>query len=152
MNGFLAVSCASERSAIPITVIAPIMIRMPVMSIIPPSPLDESFREIKYAINGKMTLKEEYQKKIDLVNKLLKDRKSTGKSDVTTAEYEHMRDVYQYRIDAMNRIEEKRKKDQVNNYEEMISQTASRRGTLCENCGNTLKSTAKFCGSCGNQV
>jgi len=99
-----------------------------------------------------MTLKEEYQKKIDLVNKLLKDRKSTGKSDVTTAEYEHVRDVYQYRIDAMNRIEEKRKKDQVNNYEEMISQTASRRGTFCEKCGNTLKSIAKFCGSCGNQV
>jgi len=70
-----------------------------------------------------MTLKEEYQHKIDLVNKILKDRKSTtpvvagGRSD---AEYEHMRDVYQYRVDAINRIEEKRKKDQVNNYEEML--------------------------------
>ena len=71
--------------------------------------------------------------------------------------------LYQYRLDAVNRVEkskeeelkkesELREKDQVNNYEEMISQTASRRGTLCENCGNTLKSTAKFCGSCGNQV
>jgi len=66
------------------------------------------------------TLKEEYQKKIDLVNKLLKDRKSTGKSDVTTAEYEHMRDTYQYRIDAINRLEKEREKDQVNNYGEML--------------------------------
>jgi len=28
----------------------------------------------------------------------------------------------------------------------------SKTGNFCENCGNTLKSTAKFCGSCGTSV
>ena len=38
-----------------------------------------------------MTLKEEYQKKIDLVNKLLKDRKSTGKSDESNKELRELK-------------------------------------------------------------
>ena len=76
-----------------------------------------------------MTLKEEYQHKIDLINKILKKK---PKHDARQ-EYEHMRDVYQYRLDAVNRVEkskeeelkkslesELREKDQVNNYEEML--------------------------------
>ena len=33
-----------------------------------------------------------------------------------------------------------------------VCSNKSQSGNFCENCGNTLKSTAKFCGSCGDQV
>ena len=81
-------------------------------------------------VEKKMTLKEEYQHKIDLVNKILKKK---PKTDTSRQEYEHMRDVYQYRLDAVNRLEkskedklkqdlesELREKGTVTNYEEML--------------------------------
>ena len=76
-----------------------------------------------------MTIKEDYQHKIDMINKILEKK---PKHDARQ-EYEHMRDVYQYRIDALNRLEkskeeelkksleaELREKGTVTNYEEML--------------------------------
>ena len=78
-----------------------------------------------------MTIKEDYQHKIDMINKILEKKpKHLG---TMRQEYEHMRDVYQYRIDALNRLEkskeeelkksleaELREKGTVTNYEEML--------------------------------
>ena len=33
-----------------------------------------------------------------------------------------------------------------------VCSNKSQSGNFCENCGNSLKPTTKFCGSCGNQV
>ena len=79
-----------------------------------------------------MTLKEEYQHKIDMVNKILKKEFKTNER--AKQEYERMRDIYQYRIDAINRLEkekedklkqelesELREKGTVTNYDEMLS-------------------------------
>ena len=78
-----------------------------------------------------MTLKEEYQHKIDMVNKILKKEFKTNEK--AKQDYERMRDIYQYRIDAINRLEkakedklkqelesELREKGTVTNYEEML--------------------------------
>ena len=40
--------------------------------------------------------------------------------------------------------------DSVDNLEGLVEQLP--RGTFCENCGNSLKPTTKFCGKCGNQI
>ena len=57
-----------------------------------------------------MTLKEEYQHKIDMVNKILKKEFKTNEK--AKQDYERMRDIYQYRIDAINRLE-KAKEDKL---------------------------------------
>ena len=54
-----------------------------------------------------------------------------------------------YFLDRMNAQEDEKMIEAV---DEIVKVNSERKGTFCENCGNSLKPTAKFCGSCGNQV
>jgi len=72
-----------------------------------------------------MTLREEYQAKVDLANRLLKKKKYTTRESIKTREeIENLKEIYEYRIEAIDRRQKARekedKKDQVNNYEEML--------------------------------
>jgi len=71
-----------------------------------------------------MTLREEYQAKVDLANRLLKKKYTTRESIKTREEIENLKEIYEYRIEAIDRRQKARekedKKDQVNNYEEML--------------------------------
>ena len=69
-----------------------------------------------------MTLREEYQAKVDRATKLLKLKKyTTRESTKTRQDIEHLKGIYEYRIEALDRLEqEKKDKEKVNNYEEML--------------------------------
>jgi len=72
-----------------------------------------------------MTLKEEYQAKVDRATKLLKSKKyTTRESTKTRQDIEHLKEVYEYRIKSIDNLakekEKKLKRDQVNNYKEML--------------------------------
>ena len=79
-----------------------------------------------------MTIKEDYQHKIDLINKILEKKFKTNcheigsqyqpKNDKARQDYERMRDIYQYRVDAINRLEKSKEEElkKASNYEEML--------------------------------
>ena len=79
-----------------------------------------------------MTIKEDYQHKIDLINKILEKKFKTNcheigsqyqpKNDKAWQDYERMRDIYQYRVDAINRLEKSKEEElkKASNYEEML--------------------------------
>ena len=73
----------------------------------------------------KMTLREEYQAKVDRATKLLKSKKyTTRESTKTRQDIEHLKEVYEYRIESIDNLakeKEEKLKDQVNNYEEMLN-------------------------------
>ena len=77
------------------------------------------------------TLREEYQAKVDRAVKLLKLKKyTTRESTKTRQDIEHLKEIYEYRIECIDR-DEKRKKEQkerekVSNYKEMIDDMESR--------------------------
>ena len=79
------------------------------------------------------TIKEDYQHKIDLINKILAKKFKTNcheigsqyqpKNDKARQDYERMRDIYQYRVDAINRLEKSKEEEELkkaSNYEEML--------------------------------
>jgi len=73
-----------------------------------------------------MTLREEYQAKVARATKLLKSKKYTTRECVKSRQdLEHLKEVYEYRIESIDNLakekEEKLKRDQVNNYEEMLN-------------------------------
>ena len=80
-----------------------------------------------------MTIKEDYQHKIDMINKILEKKFKTNcheigsqfqpKNDKARQDYERMRDIYQYRVDAINRLEKSKEEEELkkaSNYEEML--------------------------------
>ena len=79
-----------------------------------------------------MTIKEDYQHKIDMINKILEKKFKTNcheigsqfqpKNDKARQDYERMRDIYQYRVDAINRLEKSKEEElkKASNYEEML--------------------------------
>ena len=80
-----------------------------------------------------MTIKEDYQHKIDMINKILEKKFKTNcheigsqyqpKNDKARQDYERMRDIYQYRVNAINRLEKSKEEEELkkaSNYEEML--------------------------------
>ena len=68
-----------------------------------------------------MTLKEEYQAKVDLANKLLKMKKYTTRESVKSREdIIHLKEIYEYRLEALARREKEKEKEKVSDYGEML--------------------------------
>ena len=68
-----------------------------------------------------MTLKEEYQAKVDLANKLLKQKKYTTKESVKSREdIIRLKEIYEYRLEALERREKVKEKEKVSDYGEML--------------------------------